>query len=208
MMKNILCFGDSNTYGSNPLDEEARLPINIRWTGVLQNILGKDYRIIEEGLGGRTVAMEDTIGVSKNGKAQIMTCLYSHAPIDLAIIMLGTNDMKHRFSLTARDISLAMNDLIANVLNIKQKDCTMKIMLVAPVAISDETTSGETFGSKNEMSRKLTPLYREIAIKHGIEFFTLLDLVEPSKADGIHLDPESHGIVGVEMAKKIKEILN
>ena len=204
-MKNILCFGDSNTYGLNPVDA-SRFPIDVRWTGVLQSELGQDYHIIEEGLCGRTISLDDNIGINKNGKTHIVTSLYSHSPIDLAIVMLGTNDLKVRFSMTARDIALSMKDLIQIVLDFKQES-NMKVLLVAPIALKEETTSGETFGNRNETSRRLTPLYKQIADEKGIEFFTLLDLVEPSNIDGIHLEGESHGVIGRELAKKILEIL-
>ena len=58
-MRNILCFGDSNTYGHNP--SGGRWPLHERWPGILQELLGEEYHIIEEGLCGRTTVFEDCL---------------------------------------------------------------------------------------------------------------------------------------------------
>ena len=98
-MINILCYGDSNTFGSIP-KENKRYSINERWTGRLQNILGNDYRIIEEGLGGRTTVFDDPFEPGRNGIAYIEIALETHKPLDLIILALGTNDVKAHFSAT------------------------------------------------------------------------------------------------------------
>lgn len=98
-MKSILCYGDSNTYGLMP-DSPDRYPRDVRWTGILQKKLGEDYYVIEEGLSGRTTLWDDPIEEHKNGKKYLLPCLDSHKPVDLVILMLGTNDLKTRFSLT------------------------------------------------------------------------------------------------------------
>ena len=94
-MKNILCYGDSNTFGFTL--EGGRHPYHIRWTGRLQQALGPEYRVIEEGCGGRTTVFEDEIDLGRNGRTSLPVCLNSHKPLDLVILMLGTNDMKNRF---------------------------------------------------------------------------------------------------------------
>ena len=102
-MINILCFGDSNTFGTNPAG--GRWPLEVRWTGVLQQLLGPGYRVIEEGCGGRTTIFEDELERDKNGRAQLRVALRSHRPLDLVILMLGTNDMKHRFGMLPVDVA-------------------------------------------------------------------------------------------------------
>ena len=103
-MKTILCFGDSNTWGYNP-ENRQRFGPEERWTGILRNSLGEDYRVIEEGLNGRTTLWDDPIEGFKNGLDYLMPCLESHRPFDLITIMLGTNDLKCRFSVSAFDIA-------------------------------------------------------------------------------------------------------
>ena len=109
-MKSILCYGDSNTYGLMP-DSPDRYPRDVRWTGILQKKLGEDYYVIEEGLSGRTTLWDDPIEEHKNGKKYLLPCLDSHKPVDLVILMLGTNDLKTRFSLTPFDIGASVEIL-------------------------------------------------------------------------------------------------
>ena len=103
----ILCFGDSNTWGYVPLTVD-RYPESVRWTGVMAQALGAGFRIIEEGQNGRTTVWDDPLeGDNKNGLRYLPACLESHHPLDLVIIMLGTNDLKARWNLCARTCSHA-----------------------------------------------------------------------------------------------------
>ena len=135
-MKTVLCYGDSNTYGLMP-DLVSRYPREKRWTGILQKELAPEYYIIEEGLGGRTTVWDDPVEEYKNGKKYLLPCLDSHKPLDLVVIMLGTNDLKSRFSVTPFDIGTSMENLIKTVMksdagiNFKPP----KILLVTPVPI-------------------------------------------------------------------------
>ena len=95
VMKHILCYGDSNTFGTDPI-HGGRHPDDVRWTGVLQKLLGSDYRVIEEGCGGRTTVFEDEISYGRNGLKMLIPIIASHNPLDLIVVMLGTNDLKKR----------------------------------------------------------------------------------------------------------------
>ncbi len=110
-MREVLCFGDSNTWGYDPVTRE-RFPGNVRWTGVLQAALGPGFRVIEEGLNGRTTVWEDPIEGDKMGKRHLPVCLASHAPLDLVIMMLGTNDTKKRYSAPSTDIAAGVGVLL------------------------------------------------------------------------------------------------
>ena len=103
-MKSILCYGDSNTWGYDP-QTRSRFPHDVRWTGVLASSLGTGYRVVEEGLNGRTTRWDDPIEAGRNGLTFLQPCLESHLPLDLVIVMLGTNDLKQRFGLSASDIA-------------------------------------------------------------------------------------------------------
>ena len=92
-MKNILCFGDSNTYGYKP-DKTGRYPWGVRWTSILTERLGKEYNVVEEGLCGRTTIFDDPLRSGRNGSESFPAILETHRPLDLIIIMLGTNDCK------------------------------------------------------------------------------------------------------------------
>ena len=147
-MKSILCYGDSNTYGLMP-DSPDRYPRDVRWTGILQKKLGEDYYVIEEGLSGRTTLWDDPIEEHKNGKKYLLPCLDSHKPVDLVILMLGTNDLKTRFSLTPFDIGASVENLVkvllksdavpARIFPIRKNPATA---MRAPIVINDKKDAG------------------------------------------------------------------
>ena len=118
-MKNILCFGDSNTWGYDfttydpALGSGQRLPFDERWPGIVQNMLGADYRIIEDALNARTNMVEDPYFPHRLGLASLETALDAHAPLDLVIIQMGVNELKHMFNLTAGMISFGVEKLVA-----------------------------------------------------------------------------------------------
>ena len=110
-MKRILCFGDSNTYGYKP-DRSGQFNENIRWTGLLSKSLGDDFTIIEDGVCGRTLALDDPMFSGRNGLKSIENSIRSNSPIDLLIIMLGTNDLKYFYRMTAEKITENCGKLI------------------------------------------------------------------------------------------------
>ena len=110
-MKTVLCFGDSNTWGYDPATKN-RFPRDVRWAGILAGLLSPDYQVIEEGLNGRTTVWNDPIEGYKNGRDYLIPCLETHRPIDLVILMLGTNDLKMRFSVSAFDIANSAGVLV------------------------------------------------------------------------------------------------
>ena len=74
---------------------------------------GREWMVIEEGLGGRTTVSDDPIeGAEKNGKTYLYPCLMSHRPLDVVVIMLGTNDLKARFNKTAWEIAAGVGVLV------------------------------------------------------------------------------------------------
>ena len=92
-MKNILCYGDSNTWGFIP-GSGKRYTEDIRWTGLLQRGLGHGYQVIEAGVNGRTTSFDDPFCNYLNGWKSLPYSLLSAKPVDLLIISLGTNDLK------------------------------------------------------------------------------------------------------------------
>ncbi len=110
--RTILCFGDSNTWGYVPGGCGLRYPRNVRWPGRLAELLGSEYHVIEEGLNGRTIVWDDMIRGYCSGLSYITPCLQSHKPIDLVIVMLGSNDTKDQFSVDAYSIARSMTRLM------------------------------------------------------------------------------------------------
>lgn len=209
-MKTILCYGDSNTYGLKS-DLMNRYPRDVRWTGILQEKLGRGYYVIEEGLGGRTTVWDDPVEEYKNGKKYILPCLDSHKPLDLVIIMLGTNDLKSRFSVTPFDIGTSMENLVKTVL---KSDAGIdfrppKILLVTPVPIHSvgrKRDLDQMIPDMDQRSEALEPYYREIAERYGLEYLNPAGKVEVNNVDGIHYTEKGHAQMAELMEKKIRGI--
>ena len=197
-LRSVLCFGDSNTHGSLPMrdmDDRRRLAPDERWPGVLAGALGNDWRVIEEGLPGRTTVHEDPIeGAHKNGLAALPVALESHAPLDLVILMLGTNDLKARFSVTGEDIAASVERL---VLAVHASQCgdghgAPDVLLVAPPAILETGCLAGMFAGGAEKSRTLGALYEAVAGRHSVAFLDAGQAVRSSPIDGIHLEADAH----------------
>jgi lysophospholipase L1-like esterase len=204
--KKILCYGDSNTYGRIPGAERRRYPTNVRWTGVLQGLLGGDYEVIEEGLGGRTTVIDDGDGSARNGLKYLLPCIESHAPIDFFVVCLGTNDLKERFALSAEQIAANFERLLSEAMR-KFKDEQGRIpevIVMAPPLVDESVpTTQERYIGAEAKSNQLGELYQRLATKYEAKFLDLAQLVIPSKDDGYHLDEASHRKVAEELAGKI-----
>jgi lysophospholipase L1-like esterase len=211
-MINILCYGDSNTFGYNTATK-GRFDYETRWTGLLQKKLGIGYHVIEEGLGGRTTVWDDPIEGDKNGLKYLVPCLHSHAPLDIVIIMLGTNDLKPRFSLNAFDIAQGAGALVKTtrlVLNERQ-DFETKILLVSPVHVTKSVNTGEftaMFGYDRsvEISMQLSGYYLAVAEQNRCKFMDAAEIVKPNDLDGIHLDENGHIKLANAFTNIIEEI--
>lgn len=221
-MKRILCYGDSNTHGCNPAwipawDEDpektVRFSEEIRWTCVLQKLLGeKEYRVIEEGLPGRTTVFPDPVYPHCNGKDSIYPCILSHSPIDLLVIMLGTNDIKVSFHPCVDMAVRAMEELLKVVLNpyIWEHRRVPKLLLVAPVPVRDQIETSNFWGMYDrnsvELSRQLGGVYETLAERYGCHFLNAGDYAEASELDSIHLDEENHRKLAEALEEKIRGI--
>jgi lysophospholipase L1-like esterase len=190
-MKNILCFGDSNTWGYNPYTKK-RYDINTRWTGILQNEL-KDVRIIEEGLVGRTTVFEDELREGRKGSELLPIILESHAPLDLIILMLGTNDCKTVYNASAEVIGKGIRHLIGQI---KNKAANAKILLISPIRLGEKVWEdgydGEFSENSVKTSLKLPFVYKNIAKENDIYYLAASDYALPSEADREHLDEDGH----------------
>jgi lysophospholipase L1-like esterase len=206
-MKRILCYGDSNTWGSDPLTGE-RLDDQTRWTRALARGLGPDYEVIEEGLSGRTTVWDDPIEGYKNGYLYLLPCLETHRPLDLVVIMLGTNDLKKRFSLSAYDIAQGAGVLVTAT----QKSAAGReakappVLLMAPPPLGQLTDYAEMFEEALEKSKKLGERFRQVAQELGCAFLDTSSVIVSSQVDGIHFDPQEHARLGQAVAEIIKEL--
>ncbi len=206
-MKTILCYGDSNTWGYNPTTK-ARYGRDERWPSVLRNELGEEYLVIEEGLNGRTTVWDDPIEGYKSGKEYLIPCLETHKPIDLVIIMLGTNDLKKRFSLSAFDIAEGAGVLVKIVQKSEAGpgDNAPKVLLLAPPPVAKLTEFADMFEGSEEKSKKFSQQYRRVAEELGCELLDTAEVIVSSDIDGIHFEVEEHLKLGKAVAVSVREI--
>jgi lysophospholipase L1-like esterase len=217
ILKHILCYGDSNTFGAIPKaagDTSAyfRYDVDVRWPCLLGQELGEEYRVIEEGLNGRTTCFDDPTCEARNGLPLFYPTLISHQPLDLVVIMLGTNDTKGMYSASPEDIGRGMERLLKVALNpfTYIDGAVPKVLLVSPIRVGDGVAGSHLRGIFDEGSIRradaLPDVYREIAKNYGVSFLNAVNYAEPSPLDCIHLDTEGHKRLAYAMAIKIRDI--
>jgi lysophospholipase L1-like esterase len=208
-MKTILCYGDSNTWGADPSNPE-RFGLDTRWPAIMRTELGKDYWVVEEGLSGRTTVWDDPIEGDKNGKAQLPSILFTHHPFDLIIIMLGTNDLKMRFSVPASDIAAGMGVLadIVNKSGCGPNGAAPQTLLMSPPPIAKLTFLAGMFEGADAKSKRFAHEYQRVAQLMGCHFFDAGSVIVSSDADGIHFDAPQHIKLGRAVAAEVRKILS
>ena len=205
----ILCFGDSNTHGTAPLDRpggQARHPKGQRWPDVLAAELGDGHEVIQEGLPGRTTVHDDPVeGGCRNGQAVLTAILHTHRPIDLMLIMLGTNDLKNRFSVTAWEIARSVERL---VIMSRAEAVVSDFMVIAPAPVRECGALEAPYLGAEARQQGLTERLAEMAERQGIGFFDAGQYATVSPKDGVHWEPESHIALGQALAPAIQARLS
>jgi lysophospholipase L1-like esterase len=207
-MKTILCYGDSNTWGAVPGTGERYAP-SMRWTGVLAQELGAEYRVIEEGLNGRTTVWDDPVEGRMSGKDYLSPCLESHRPIDLVVMMLGTNDLKSRFAVSAYDIAQSAGALVDLIQNSAAgpDNAAPQVLLIAPPVVGKLSEYAEMFsGDAREKSKQFAKYYRLFADQYRCYFLDAAQVIVSSDSDGIHLESDQHQKLGNAIATRVSEI--
>ncbi|MGV1792280.1 SGNH/GDSL hydrolase family protein [Rhizobium sp. A37_96] len=213
--RSILCFGDSLTWGWIPVEQSSptlRYPFEQRWTGAMAAELGDRYSIIEEGLSARTTSIDDPSDPRLNGSAYLPSALASHLPLDLAILLLGTNDTKSYFRRTPYEIAIGMGKLAGQVLTCAGGVGTPypapKLLIVAPPPLApmpDPWFEG-MFAGGYEKSLELAKHYRALASFLKVDFLDAGEVVTTDGVDGIHLSAETNVRLGRAIAAKVVEI--
>lgn len=206
-MKTILCYGDSNTFGAIPGAFEERMVPHQRWPGVLKAQLGEDWLVIEEGLSGRTTVNDDPIeGSFMNGRTYLLPCIYSHKPLDIVAIMLGTNDLKVRFSKTASEIALGLSALVRDIHSggVGQNGQSPQILIIAPPPIHKDLKGWDSiFENGREKSLKLASELKDVADALGVEFLDAGEFCQLSEVDGFHLDVAGAKKLGLAVSRAV-----
>ena len=212
MKKRILCYGDSNTYGYIPAGKGERYSSFVRWPKQLQIMLGDAYQIIEEGCSGRTTDLDSPGDEWRNGYSYLKTALYSHKPLDLVIILLGTNDLKEFFHRDETMIASAAGRLVKETVSFlaEKQGYRPEVLLISPPYLHDQAPVG-IFGeefSKGpvEVSHRLSSVFKQTAEETGALFLDAALYVEASVIDGVHFTPEGHGILAYQIRKIIEAL--
>ena len=198
-MKTILCYGDSNTWGCIP-GVLSRHPHTVRWTGVLSQLLGEDYDVISDGINGRSTIWDDPANLCRNGLAGLGYSLYRAKPLDLVIVMLGTNDLHYTDAEGYRKGLFMLADRI-----LKANTCfpgtslvfreEPKLLLISPIA------------SAAKESLKFPEMTEQVAQELGVPWMNAAQFAKASPADRCHMDAENHLALGQAIYQKVKEIL-
>jgi len=203
-MKRILCFGDSNTWGYDP-EIDARYDNKTRWPCVMGSVLGDEYEIVEEGMNGRTTVWDDPVDGLMSGLNYLKPCLLSHKPLDLVIIMLGTNDLKDRFCVSAYEIAKSAGRLVQMVQasDAGPEGSPPSVLLVAP----PPTVVGEKGLDTRQLglgkSQQFAKQFEDFAKELGCGFANAGDFIKTSPVDGVHFSGESQRQLGRSIAKVV-----
>lgn len=211
----LLCFGDSNTWGCPP-DGSGRYPRSVRWPGVLAAELGSAWHVVEAGLNGRTTVFEDPLG-DKNGMRHLGPVLESAAPVDVVVLLLGTNDLKTRFSASAYEIAEGAGRLVDHVLRSTAGPLgtAPAVLLVAPPPLAAPAAWGwpdpgsfegflEGWRDGRERSLGFARHYARVARGRGVGFLDAGAHVTTSEADGIHWEADAHATLGRAVAAALR----
>jgi lysophospholipase L1-like esterase len=208
-MRTLLLYGDSNTHGTMPaphLGFDGRFGRDDRWSGRLAALL-PEWEVIAEGHPGRTTVHDDPIeGAHRNGLAVLPAILESHRPVDVVLLMLGTNDLKERFSVNAGDIALALERLVRviRVSGAGPAGAAPGVLLVAPPPIVETGCLAGMFAGGAAKSRALADEIAAAAARAGVPFLDAGRVVKVSAIDGIHYDAEANPALAEAFAAAIR----
>jgi len=207
-VKQILCYGDSNTYGYNinaNAGQPIRLQSDLRWTGLLRLLLGDSYNIVVEGLSGRTIGFQDPFASGRRALDWWIPCIESHFPVDAIVLMLGTNDVKVEYHATPSQIASGLGQMIRELYQhykLLQLD-PPKLIVVCPPPL--EETAGINSEGMFDLqsvaaSHELAELYRQTAQTYSCCFLDAGKVTRFDMQEGIHLNINGHLLLAKAIA--------
>ena len=211
MSRTLLCYGDSNTHGTMPMESlgaMGRFAHRHRWPSLLAGLL-PGWEVISEGHPGRTTVHDDPVeGEHRNGRKALAAILESHRPINLVLLMLGTNDLKHRFGVTASDIAFGLERLVREI---RASGCgpmggAPDVLVVAPPPILETGVLEPIFKGGEAKSQQLGAEIGAMAARVGLAFLDLKGVVEVSPVDGIHYEAGAAERLAQVFAEKIRAL--
>ena len=209
--KNILIYGDSLAYGKVP-KEEKRFAVSDTFPGIVRHILGNEYQIVNEGLRGRMLAGENPLRPERNGLEQFGPIFASHLPLDLVILILGTNDCNRPSEKTKDEYKKALAEYMAKIKTWSESFFmeVPQLLVVAPPPMRASEVPKDAimytlFGDEAEVkSIKLAEHYKEFCEENNVHFFDAATVCKTAENEGVHLDLENHALLGQALATVIK----
>lgn len=204
----MLCFGDSNTHGTPPMQvavEYNRFGADVRWPTLTARELG--WELVEEGLPGRTAQFDDAVmGPHMNGQPGLKIALQSHGPIDHLVIMLGTNDVKARFGASPELITGGIAALldIAQSSELQARHGGFKILLICPPPVLEQGPIADQFYGGRRRALELPPLFKALADVRGIGYLDAGQVIEVSPQDGVHFEAAAHAVLARAVAAALR----
>lgn len=217
--KRVMVYGDSNTWGALSVEEGvpiARYDERQRWPGVLREALGDDWEVVEEGLSARTTDVADPTlprisGAGLDGSAYLPAAMATHLPLDVVVIMLGTNDLKVMFDRSPLRIALGAGRLVDIVQTtdggVGTEYPDPEVLLLAPPPLGKLDFLAEPFAGGEEKSKQLAPLYAAVAGAAEAEFLDIGGVTTTDGADGVHFSADGQRKIGLAVAEKVKAMV-
>ncbi|WP_323767603.1 GDSL-type esterase/lipase family protein [Marinovum sp.] len=210
MVRTVLTYGDSNTHGTMPIvtpGEMRRFGRDTRWPRVMAKGLGAAWELVEEGLPGRTTQYGDPVmGAHLDGRDGLKIALASHGPVDLLTLMLGTNDLKHRFEPSPARIAAGLAGLLDIALHrdTLARHPGMQVLLICPPAVKEVAPFRADFLGAAAHAAALPAAVAELAEARGLGFFDANTVIETSETDGVHFEAEAHRTLGAALAEVVR----
>lgn len=212
--RQILCFGDSLTWGSVPVESAEpgwRYSFEQRWTGAMQEALGAGYRVVEDAVVTRTTNVDDPIHAGANGHQHLSRALAATGPLEMVVVLLGTNDMKAYFKRTPLDIARGLGALVSLIRHSSSTTAggTPRVLVVAPPALSAvrDPWLAKVYDGAREKSHRLVDVIALMADFEGIEFMDSGGVISRDGCDGIHLTASSNFELGLAVASRVHKVL-
>ena len=209
-MASILCIGDSNTHGTRPMASlagDGRFGHEARWPSVMARALGVGFEVIAEGQPGRTTVHDDPFaGPYRNGVTVLPALLESHKPLDMVIVMLGTNDLKNCYHVSPADIALSLERMVRGIQGFGAGvDGVPDILVIAPPPILEAGCLADMFAGGAEKSQRLAPAIKAMTDRLGVGFFDAGTVIKVSALDGIHYEAAAQVALGLAMATAVND---
>ncbi|MGO2354244.1 MAG: SGNH/GDSL hydrolase family protein [Marinomonas foliarum] len=206
-MATILCYGDSLTWGSIP--NGGRYPKHLRWPNILNDLLGKHHQVINFGLPGRTTIWNDPFLEGRNGLSYLQAALETFGPVDILVLMLGTNDLKRHFNVGAFEAAKGVEKLIekSRIPNPHGFPSPTLVIIAPPNILSPTGSMAESFSGAIEKSQHFHQYYQDIAAHNKCIFLNAAGVLQPSEVDGVHLDAQGNDTLAHALHEAIKDII-